>query len=290
MKLIAVANMKGGVGKTTTAIVLIDTLSAILGKRVLALDLDPQANMSWALMGSSPFAKHSEASSLTRWLQDAVERDGGPLAPTLEDVGLRRSGGAFGLGASAQARVSLVVANTRMRFAEMRFEGPADNDPSMALTRKLERSIRAIAPNFDYCVMDCSPALSALTRAGLRLSDAIVAPTPLNNLCFESLEAFRVEGLGGLLNLNTPLFVVRTRVGQALGASESAQVATKLLEREREGKIRLLEPRFRETVEYTRALNPPELGSHVTLRERYGGRLADLRAFGDSLKKKGIVT
>jgi cellulose biosynthesis protein BcsQ len=290
MKIIAVANMKGGVGKTTTAIVLTDTLSAILGKRVLAMDLDPQANMSWALMGASPFAKHSEASSLTRWLQNAAENGGGSLAPTLEDVGLRASGGAFGFGAAPQARVSLVVANTRMRFAEMRFEGPADNDPSLKLTDLLRTALAAIAPNFDYCVMDCSPALSALTRAGLRLADAIVVPTPLNNLCFESLETFRIEGLGALLKLTTPLFVARTRVGQALGANESTQVAGKLLEREREGKIKQLQPNFRETVEYTRALNPPELGPHVTLRDRYGARVADLRAFGANLQHKGIVT
>jgi cellulose biosynthesis protein BcsQ len=124
----------------------------------------------------------------------------------------------------------------------------------------------------------------------LRLADAIVVPTPLNNLCFESLETFRVEGLGALLHLNTPLFVARTRVGQALGANESQQVSEKLLEREQDGKIKLLQPNFRETVEYTRALNPPELGPHTTLRDRYGTRVADLRAFGVSLMNKGIVT
>jgi cellulose biosynthesis protein BcsQ len=290
MKTIAVANMKGGVGKTTTAIILADTLSAILGKRVLAVDLDPQANLSWALMGASPFARHSEASTLTRWLQNASSSSANSLAPTLEDVGLKPSGGAFGFGAAPQAKVSLVVANTRMRFAEMRFEGPADNDPSLALTDMLRAALGAIAPNFDYCILDCSPALSALTRAGLRIADAIVVPTPLNNLCFESLETFRIEGVGALLRLNTPLFVVRTRVGQALGAHEAAQVSDKLLEREHEGKVKLLQPNFRETVEYTRALNPPELGPHVTLRDRYGARVADLRALGASLKNKGIVT
>lgn len=289
MKIIAVANMKGGVGKTTTAIILTDTLSAILGKRVLAMDLDPQANMSWALMGALPFAKHSEASSLTRWLQNAAEKGESSLAPTLEDVGLQPARGTFGFSTPPQSKVSLVVANTRMRFAEMRFEGPAENDPSRALTEMLGRALSAIAPNFDYCVMDCSPALSALTRAGLRLANAIIVPTPLNNLCFESLETFRTEGLGALLKLSTPLYVTRTRVGQALGAQESAQVVSKLLEREREGKIKQLQPNFRETVEYTRALNPPELGPHVTLHDRYGARVADLRAFGTSLQNKGIV-
>jgi cellulose biosynthesis protein BcsQ len=290
MKIIAVANMKGGVGKTTTAIVLTDTLSALLGKRVLAMDLDPQANMSWALMGASPFANHGEASSLTRWLQRAADGTPGSLAPTLEDVGLRATGGHFGLGVSPRSKVSLIVANTRMRFAEMRFEGPAENDPSIDLTTKLQRSLNAIAHNFDYCVMDCSPALSALTRAGLRLAHAIIVPTPLNNLCFESLETFRIEGVGALLKLSTPLFVARTRVGQALGANEMNQVVHKLLEREHEGKIKQLQPNFPETVHYTRALNPPELGPHETLQDRYRTRVADLRAFGASLQQQGIVT
>lgn len=287
MKLIAVANMKGGVGKTTTSIILADTLSAILGKRVLALDMDPQANMSWALLGPSAFHAHAESSSMARWLDEAAKGERPRLTGMMEDVGL--------WGGAAQPNqkrsfLKLAVASTKMRFGEMEFEGPSHNDPSFKLTEQLNRALKEIRSNFDYCVMDCSPALSALTRAALRLADSILVPTPLNALCFESQEVFRTLGIRGLLNLKTPMFVVRTRVGRSQGRDEQNIIATRLIDREAQGLIRQLSPDFVEGVEYMRALNPPELGPPRTLKSKYGDKVDALRAFGESLRANGVVT
>ncbi len=286
MKLIAVANMKGGVGKTTTAIILSDTLSAILGKRVLALDLDPQANLSWALLGPSAFFNHSPTASMARWLDEAAAGKTPRLAGALEDVGLW---GGEAAPKTQRALLKLAVATIRMRFGEMRFEGPADNDPSLRLTECLRDALHQIQVNFDYCVMDCSPALSAMTRAALRLSDCIVVPTPLNALCFESLEAFRTMGVREMLKLTTPIFVVRTRVGAAMGKAEQNTIATRLIERESDGLIKQLAPDFAESADYMRAMNPPELGPHRTLNARYGKRADDLRSFARSLQANGVV-
>ncbi len=287
MKIIAVGNMKGGVGKTTTSIILADTLSAILDKRVLALDLDPQANLSWSLLGPSAFHSHAESSSMARWLEDAAAGQMPRLTGTLEDVGLW---GGSERPKSERAVLKLAVASTRMRFGEMEFEGPSASDPSHRLTDQLQTSLREIRKNFDYCVMDCSPAFSALTRAALRLADAIVVPTPLNALCFESQEVFRTLGVRGMLKLSTEIFVVRTRVGAAMGRAEQNQIATRLIERQNDGLIRQLSPDFPETVDYMRAMNPPELGPHSTLKSKYGPRVDDLRAFAASLKKHGVVS
>lgn len=131
MKVIAIGNMKGGVGKTTTTIVLADTLSAVLNKRVLALDLDPQANLSWALMGPTPFSNHSAHASMTRWLEETAQGRKPTLAGTLEPVGLWKD--RF-LRPSERSNLQLSVSTTKMRFAEMKFEGPADADPSVELT------------------------------------------------------------------------------------------------------------------------------------------------------------
>lgn len=286
MKIIAVGNMKGGVGKTTTSIILADTLSAILDQRVLALDLDPQANLSWSLLGPSAFHSHAEGSSMTRWLEEAAAGKSPRLSQTLADVGLW--GGSVRPN-SQRASLKLAVASTRMRFAEMEFEGPSAKDPSQRLTDQLRTSLRAIQKNFDYCVMDCSPAFSALTRAALRLADAIVVPTPLNALCFESQEVFRTMGVRGMLQLSTQIFVVRTRVGAAMGKAEQNQIATRLVERENDGLIRQLSPDFPETVDYMRSMNPPELGPHPTLKSKYESRVDDLLAFAASLQKHGVV-
>jgi cellulose biosynthesis protein BcsQ len=286
MKIIAVGNMKGGVGKTTTTILLADTLSAVLNRRVLALDLDPQANLSWALMGPTPFSNHAAHASMTRWLEDTAKGRESTLAGTLEPVGLWKD--RF-LRPSERANLQLSVSTTKMRFAEMRFEGPADADPSVGLTDKLRDALARISANFDYCVLDCSPALSALTRAGLRLADAIFIPTPLNALCFESQEVFRTMGIRNMLDLATPIYVVRTRVGAAMGRAEQNAIITRLIEREADGVFRQLSPDFVECVDYMRALNPPELGPHKTLKAKYGDRIGDLVTFGESLKRHGIV-
>lgn len=286
MKIIAVGNMKGGVGKTTTTILLADTLSAILGKRVLALDLDPQANLSWALMGPTPFANHAAHSSMTRWLEETAKQKAPTLAGTLEPVGLWKD--RF-LRPAERADLQLSVATTRMRFAEMKFEGPSEADPSVELTARLKSALERIEANFDYCLMDCSPALSALTRAGLRLADAIFIPTPLNALCFESQEVFRTMGVRNMLDLATPIFVVKTRVGASMGRAEQNAIITRLIEREADGVFKQLSPDFVECVDYMRALNPPELGPHKTLKAKYGDRVGDLTAFGESLKRHGIV-
>lgn len=287
MKVLAVANMKGGVGKTTTAIVLADTLSAVLGKRVLALDLDPQANLSWALMGQTPFTNHAAHASMTRWLENAANGSFGSLAGTLEPVGLWKD---RYMRPAERADLQLSVATTRMRFAEMKFEGPVEADPSVRLAEMLREALERISFNFDYCVLDCSPALSALTRAGLRLADSILIPTPLNALCFESQEMFRTLGVRELLNLNSPVFVVRTRVGPSMGRAEQNTISTRLLEREAEGILTQLTPDFAECVEFMRALTPPETGPHKTLNAKYGSRRGDLVTFGESLTRRGVIS
>lgn len=291
MRKIAVANMKGGVGKTTTSIVLCDTLSAVAGKRVLALDLDSQANLSWALMSPGRFESVTSDRSISRWLEKVNDNQEPGLAEILEDVSLKPDRRWNGLGAPASlpALTHLAVAEPGMRFEEMAFEGPWHADPSSSLSRELARAITELESNYDYCVMDCSPALSALTRAGLRIADAIIIPTPLNNLCLQSAMNFQDLGLKRMLNVDTPTFVLPTRVGMASGKGEAVHVRQLLKEGEQRRRWRRLDPEFPESVEYMRALNPPALGPHDTLKARYGGRRGDLKKFLDSLQDMGIV-
>ena len=291
MKKIAVANMKGGVGKTTTSIVLCDTLSAVGGKRVLALDLDSQANMSWAMLSPGRFEAITANALMSRWLAeiDALQLAG--LADILQDVSLKADVHWRPLSAptSPPAATAIAVADPRMRFEEMKFEGPSHADPAIRLGRELDRAIRELGANYDYCVMDCSPALSALTRAGLRIADAIIVPTPLNHLCLQSALNFQDLGLRQLLKAEGGIFVLPTRVGMSTGRSEADRVRQLLKEYEQQGRWQRLDPEFPESVEYMRALNPPALGPHPTLKARYGGRRGDLKRFLESLEDKGIV-
>ena len=291
MKKIAVANMKGGVGKTTTSIVLCDTLSAIGGKRVLALDLDSQANFSWALMAPARFQAVSPNASMTQWLSGIAGQKRAGLSGLLEDVSLKaeRSWRPMRYQPQVPAEVALAVAEPGMRFEEMLFEGPLHDDPSGRLAKELDRAIREVEKNYDYCVMDCSPALSALTRAGLRIADAVVIPTPLNHLCLQSTLNFQDLGLRKMLDVEAQTFVLPTRVGMSSGRQEAEQIRQLLREYEKQGRWKRLDPEFPESVEYMRALAPPAVGPHETLKARYGGRRGDLKKFLDSLQDKGIV-
>jgi hypothetical protein len=93
-----------------------------------------------------------------------------------------------------------------------------------------------------------------------------------------------------MLNLSTPIYVVRTRVGAAMGRAEQNIIATRLIERQNDGLLTQLSPDFVESVEYMRALSPPELGPARTLRAKYGKKVDALRAFGESLRANGVVT
>lgn len=288
MRSIAVANMKGGVGKTTTAIVLADTLSAVARRRVLALDLDPQANLSWALLSPNRFRNHGDA-TITRWLRRIKDDvDSNTFSGALEKVGLR-VGPNNSAGPNPQANLQLAVADTRMRFAEMEFEGRLADGPPRALRNAFKKSLDVAASNFDFCVMDCSPALSALTLVGLMHADAIVVPTPLNPLCLESLETFRERAVLDLLKLNTPVFVIPTRVGRSGGATEQQAVRNLLRQREKQGAWTILDPEFAECAAYTRALDPPEAGGFESLQSKYGAKRADLERLYSSLTAKGVI-
>lgn len=292
MKIIAVANMKGGVGKTTTSIMLSDALTAMGGKRVLSLDLDSQANLSWALMSPSRLDEKPHPATMTRWLEDVRDDKETSFTEMLEEVGLKeeREWLPNWWSKKKNSALRLAVSNTDMRFVEMSFEGPLDKDPAEKLASRLKSELAALKIQHDYVVMDCSPALSALTRAGLKIADLIIIPTPLNRLCFSSFRTFQEKALNGPLNIShTPVYVVATRVGAASGKKETTEVRKRLREGQSKEMWRFLSAEIREAVDYTNALSPPITGPHQTLKSRYGSKLTELKNFLNSLQAEGVL-
>lgn len=291
MKKIAIANLKGGVGKTSTAVILADTLSALGGRRVLALDLDSQSNLSWALMSPSAFDDWPEAHSVKRWLDNLIDGKPSRLNATLTNVSLQPDKSFFSSlwRDHITPKVNLAVAQPSMRFSELSFEGPIHSEGAQRLSKHLNECLAELSEQFDYCVMDCSPALSALTRAGLQTADHIIIPTPLNNLCLNSTNTFFDLALDKMLNVKASVYVVATRVGRSSGNDEANEIRLALERGEKNGRWQRLDPEFKELVEYTRALNPPELGPHQTLRSRYKSKVADLKKLLRSMIEKGLV-
>jgi chromosome partitioning protein len=168
-RILVMANQKGGVGKTTTAINLGTALAAI-GERVLIIDLDPQGNAS---TGLGIERKQRVASSYNALIGDR----------------------SFGEAIVATAVPRLTIAPSTMDLLGVELEIAGEADRSYKLRTALHRFFETSRDDPDrvtYVLVDCPPSLNLLTINALAAADAVVVPL--------QCEFFALEGLSQLLN------------------------------------------------------------------------------------------
>ena len=161
-RIYAIANQKGGVGKTTTAVNLAAALSR-LGKRVLLVDLDPQGN---ATMGSG------------------IDKQA--VTQTVYPVLLGLAGAADARLHSVDGGYDVLAANRDLAGAEIELVGLEGRE------HRLADAIQAVAEDYDFVVLDCPPSLSLLTLNGLCAAHGVIIPM--------QCEYFALEGLSDLVN------------------------------------------------------------------------------------------
>ncbi|WKD86235.1 Sporulation initiation inhibitor protein Soj [Polaribacter huanghezhanensis] len=161
-KIIAIANQKGGVGKTTTTVNLAASLG-VLEKKVLLIDADPQANASSGLgidvdvveIGTYQVLEHTAS------INDAIQKT---TSPNVDIV---------------PAHIDLVAIEIELVDKEQR-------------EYMLQKSLTKLKNKYDYILIDCAPSLGLITLNSLVAADSVIIPI--------QCEYFALEGLGKLLN------------------------------------------------------------------------------------------
>jgi chromosome partitioning protein len=156
-RILAIANQKGGVGKTTTSVNLGAAL-AELGFRILVIDLDPQGNATTGL--------GIDARNFERSMYDVLMRD-----TSLEDC------------IEPTSTKNLFVAPSTIDLAGAEIELV----PAFSRETKLKRAIETVIDDFDFILIDCPPSLGLITVNGLAAADEVLVPVQCEYYALEGL-------------------------------------------------------------------------------------------------------
>lgn len=161
-KIIAIANQKGGVGKTTTSVNLGASM-ATLGKRVLLVDIDPQGNTTSGV--------GINKADVANCIYDILINEVNPLETILE---------------TQIDGLHIIPATIQLAGAEIELVSTISRE------LKLKKALNAVKHNYDYIIIDCPPSLGILTINSLTASDSVIIPI--------QCEYYALEGLSQLLN------------------------------------------------------------------------------------------
>ena len=167
-KVISLVNQKGGVGKTTTSINLSASL-AVLGKKVLLIDLDPQGNTT-----------------------TGIGINKGDIDRSIYDVLIDACDIKEALINTRYKRLSVIPATINLAGINIELIEKSNGDPTFSKGKQLKTKLDTIKDMYDFVIIDCPPSLELITTNALTASDSVIIPV--------QCEFFALEGIMQLLN------------------------------------------------------------------------------------------
>ncbi len=175
---LAVANRKGGVGKSTLSVMLAQSLAVWGGKRVLVLDLDSQCNASLILIGGQGWSNARKAQkTIADYFYDLFEG----IPAQARDYLIPNVGDVSDAGGKAP-RLALLPGSLLLEDIQGELylkQASSSHIPSVVASRvrgRIEQLLRRFGGSFDHVIMDCAPGLSFAALAALHTADRVLVP------------------------------------------------------------------------------------------------------------------
>ena len=281
-----VANLKGGVGKSTTTLMLADGLAYYYGAEVLVIDMDPQANSSQMLLTDRGLQMaFKQGKGVHHLLNQFMDNEPPniadlilPNAVTLEE--LRRAEEKD----ERAGWISILPAHTQLRLTEMQLEekiytkGMAPSRLASYLAGHIEKALEPLVPLYDVILIDNPPYLSPLARAGLSIADQFITPTLADSVSIWGTKQFSDWVTSNVTpHLASRNFVVITRFKNTRYARNAETELKEIYLKDR-----TFGPTIPESVQALSAMDRPDLDSYNSIRNKYGRLRADVKRLAES--------
>lgn len=282
----AVANLKGGVGKSTTTLMLADGLAYYYGADVLVVDLDPQANSSQMLLTDRGLQLAFEQGKGVHHLLEQFAANQPPNianlilpnAVTLEE--LRRAEEKD----QRQGWISILPSHTQLRLTEMELEekiytkGMAPSRLASYLADHIAKALEPLTNLYDVILIDTPPYLSPVSRAALSIADQFITPTLADSVSIWGTKQFSDWITSNVTpHLASRNFVVITRFKNTRYARNAEAELKEIYLKDR-----TFGPTIPESVQALSAMDRPDLDSYDSIRGKYGRLRGEVKRLSES--------